>query len=112
MRTASPEQAARQTYRLAQRDAGSHTDARPGTGERSTVSPQRLTIVAHGAAAAAGAARGAGPATSGPAVSGALAETLRVASTPPGQARNDGGTGARPQTGSSGRTTGKEGHTL
>jgi hypothetical protein len=113
MTTPAPEVTARRNHRSAQRDLLANGEVRPGTGANSTVSPEALTRIAHGAAAAAGTAR---PASS-PAVSGDLATTLRAASVPrvePGQARGATGAGERPKTGSQQQRTtpGRDGNSL
>ncbi|MEU4604168.1 hypothetical protein AB0F43_14405 [Kribbella sp. NPDC023972] len=112
MTTPAPEVTARRNHRSAQRDLLANNDVRPGTGANSTVSPEALTRIAQGAAAAAGTVR---PASS-PAL-GDLAATLRAAYVPrvePGQARGATSAGERPKTGSQQqqRTPGKGGNSL
>ncbi|MEI8413063.1 MULTISPECIES: hypothetical protein [unclassified Kribbella] len=83
--------AAKRESRLGARDALANTDTPPGTGANSSVSPESLTRIAHGAAAAAGQA-------STPRLSSDLQNTLRAATTPPlapGQARSSAD-GAKP----------------
>lgn len=100
MTTAGPAIDARRQHREAARDANANLDVRPGTGESSRVSPDALTQVAQGY-----------PASARSVLSGDLAANVRAASVPrtgPGQTRSSG-TGAAAQTGSSQRTTGKDG---
>jgi len=77
------------------RDAMINGDVRPGTG---SVSPEALTQIARGAAAAR------------PAISEDLANSFRAAGLPPAGPGRTRGAAARPQNPGQ-RNTGKEGHT-
>ncbi|MFI7063907.1 hypothetical protein ACIBL3_23175 [Kribbella sp. NPDC050124] len=107
MTTAAPEVTARRNLRTALRDQRTFSETGPGTGANSSVSPEALTRVAHGAAAVA--APSARPST---ALSGDLAASFRAASLPqagPGQNPRTTNAGERPQTGSGKAAKGKDG---
>ena len=93
--------AAKRQFRTSARDAFANSDTPPGTGESSTVSPESLTTIARGSAAAAA-----------PALSGDLQTSLKAATLPPvgpGQARSGTDGGQRPQTPQIDRGTGRDG---
>jgi hypothetical protein len=103
MTTARPAVTARRHARTALRDAMLNSDARPGTGPNSTVSPEALTTFARAAAATR---------TARPVLSGDVADALRDATLPTAgpTTQSRATTGERPQTPAP-RTPGKEGHT-